>query len=139
MSDMSARVTASERAFHVEGYERIAYDLLYVDGVFELANTELADCYRDYGRALMVIDETVYRLYRQRIDDYFAHHGITLSGNACLDKYLADYLSDGTVPRGGGEADAVCQKVPDPTPLSTKAAPKSAGGSELHGLLGFRG
>ena len=32
MSDMTARVTASDRYFHVEGYERIAYDLVYVDG-----------------------------------------------------------------------------------------------------------
>ena len=67
------------------------------------------------------------------------NHGITLSGNACLDKYLANYLTDGTVPRGGGEADAVCQALPDPKPLSTKAARTSAGGSALHGLLGFRG
>jgi demethyl-4-deoxygadusol synthase len=79
MSDMIARVTASHNTFRVEGYERIAYDLVYVDGVFEPGNTDLADCYRDYGRVLMVIDETVYRLYRQRIDDYFAHHGIALT------------------------------------------------------------
>lgn len=79
MSDLTAQVTASARSFRVEGYERIAYDLVYVDGVFDPANTDLADCYRDYGRALMVIDETVYRLYRQAIDDYFAHHGIALT------------------------------------------------------------
>jgi demethyl-4-deoxygadusol synthase len=79
MSDLTARVTASDRSFHVEGYERIAYDLVYVDGVFDPANADLADCYRPYGRALMVIDETVYGLYRDRIDAYFAHHGIELS------------------------------------------------------------
>ncbi|MEU5096928.1 alpha/beta hydrolase [Streptomyces sp. NPDC020996] len=67
------------------------------------------------------------------------NHGITLSGNTCLDKYLAAYLSDGTVPRGGGEADAVCQKLPDPKPLSSRAAAPSAHGSALHGLLGTRG
>ena len=79
MSDLTARVTASDRSFHVEGYERIAYDLVYVDGVFDPANTDLADCYRPYGRALMVIDETVYELYRARIDEYFDHHGIALT------------------------------------------------------------
>lgn len=67
------------------------------------------------------------------------NHGITLSGNACLDKYLATYLTDGEVPHGGGEADAVCQTLPDPKPLSTKATSTSSRGSTLHTLLGHRG
>ncbi|GGJ33134.1 peptidase [Streptomyces brasiliensis] len=67
------------------------------------------------------------------------NHGITLSGNACLDKYLSTYLTNGKVPRGRGEADAVCEKTPDPKPLAAKAASTSARGSTLHGLLGFRG
>ncbi|MGW1170234.1 alpha/beta hydrolase [Streptomyces sp. NPDC001153] len=66
------------------------------------------------------------------------NHGITLSGNACLDRYLAAYLTDGRVPRGKGVADAVCAKSPDPKPLAAKAASTSARGSALHGLLGFR-
>lgn len=79
MSDLTARVTASERNFHVEGYERISYDLSYVDGVFDIDNTQLADAYRRYGRTLMVIDEVVYDLYRDSIDAYFDHHGIDLT------------------------------------------------------------
>ncbi|MER7719795.1 alpha/beta hydrolase [Streptomyces flaveolus] len=67
------------------------------------------------------------------------NHGITLSGNACLDEHLAAYLTDGTVPRGAGEADAVCATLPDPEPLESKAASTSSQGSTLHGLLGFRG
>jgi hypothetical protein len=44
------------------------------------------------------------------------------------------------VPRSGGEVDAVCPKLPDPTPLAAaKTASGSTGGSELHGMLGFRG
>ncbi|WP_343997356.1 alpha/beta hydrolase [Streptomyces thermocarboxydovorans] len=67
------------------------------------------------------------------------NHGITLSGNACLDRHLAAYLTDGTVPRGAqGEADAVCEALPDPTPPASKAAPSTARGSTLHNLLGFR-
>ncbi|GHI02954.1 peptidase [Streptomyces cellostaticus] len=68
------------------------------------------------------------------------NHGITLSGNACLDRYLAAYLTDGTVPHGTGDADAVCPKSPDPKPLTEteKAASASSRGSTLHGLLGFR-
>lgn len=73
------------------------------------------------------------------VEEGGGNHGISLSGNACLDKYLAAYLTDGTVPRGGGEADAVCQALPDPEPLASKAASTSSRGSTLHGLLGFRG
>ncbi|MFF8997572.1 alpha/beta hydrolase [Streptomyces achromogenes] len=69
------------------------------------------------------------------------NHGITLSGNACLDRYLAAYLADGTVPRGTGAADAVCARSPEPEPPTVKSAVKSAvvsRGAVLHGLLGFR-
>ena len=59
MSDLQARVTNSPRAFHVEGYEKIEYDLVYVDGVFGPDSLELAETYGPYGRALMVVDETV--------------------------------------------------------------------------------
>ncbi|MCN9242677.1 alpha/beta hydrolase [Streptomyces sp. RY43-2] len=67
------------------------------------------------------------------------NHGVTLSGNACLDRHLTAYLADGKVPRGRGEADAVCARRPDPKPLRTKAAPASSPGSTLHGLLGHHG
>ena len=66
------------------------------------------------------------------------NHGITLSGNTCLDKHLAAYLTDGTVPRGTGESDAVCEAQPDPKPLNAKVASASPQGAELHALLGFR-
>ncbi|MGW1816096.1 alpha/beta hydrolase [Streptomyces sp. NPDC002125] len=68
------------------------------------------------------------------------NHGITLSGNACLDAYLADYLTDGTLPRGeGGGADAVCDALPEPKPAPATKAGANTKGSTLHGLLGFRG
>ncbi|MFJ8822939.1 alpha/beta hydrolase [Streptomyces sp. NPDC102467] len=77
------------------------------------------------------------------VEEGGGNHGVTLSGNACLDKHLATYLASGKVPRGGGEDDAVCKKLPDPKPPNAKAAsPVSAtpgGGATLHGLLGFRG
>lgn len=79
MSNLKAEVTATDRAFHVEGYEKISYDLVYVDGVFTIDNPELADSYRPYGRALMVVDDTVYEIYGEAIRAYFDHHGITLS------------------------------------------------------------
>lgn len=44
------------------------------------------------------------------------NHGVTLSGNACLDGYLNTYLADGTVPANRGLIDATCAKSPDPGP-----------------------
>jgi demethyl-4-deoxygadusol synthase len=79
MSDMQARVINSPRAFHVEGYEKIEYDLVYADGVFSPDNPELADTYRPYGRVLMVVDETVYGLYGREIHAYFDQHDIELT------------------------------------------------------------
>src|SRR6201995_565879 len=79
MSNMQAQVTVSDRTFHVRGYEKIEYDLIYVDGVFSIDRSELADSYRPYGRALMVIDETVYELYGDQIRNYFAHYDIRLT------------------------------------------------------------
>ncbi|MET7409651.1 alpha/beta hydrolase [Streptomyces parvulus] len=78
------------------------------------------------------------------VEEGGGNHGITLSGNSCLDGHLAAYLADGTVPRGPGaagtgEPDAVCAALPEPEPLESKAASTSSRGSTLHGLLGFRG
>ncbi|MET7594225.1 MULTISPECIES: alpha/beta hydrolase [unclassified Streptomyces] len=72
------------------------------------------------------------------VEEKGGNHGITLSGNACLDKHLAAYLTSGEVPRGDGGADAVCKAQPDPKPLSAKKKGASRG-STLHGLLGFHG
>ncbi|MBJ7904047.1 alpha/beta fold hydrolase [Streptomyces sp. DSM 110735] len=74
------------------------------------------------------------------VEEGGGNHGVTLSGNDCLDKYLADYLADGTVPRGRGVADATCEKSPEPEPAprTAKRAASVARGSTLHGLLGFR-
>lgn len=84
---------------------------------------------------------TVHRLLRGSslvVERGGGNHGITLSGNTCLDSYLTAYLTDGSVPRGGGEADAVCAAEPDPKPLDAKAAWTSSRGADLHDLLGFR-
>ncbi|MFJ8651073.1 alpha/beta hydrolase [Streptomyces rochei] len=87
---------------------------------------------------------TAHRLLRGSglvVEEGGGNHGITLSGNTCLDEHLAAYLADGTVPEGAGtgEADAVCPALPEPKPLESKAASTSSRGSTLHGLLGFRG
>jgi 3-dehydroquinate synthase len=76
---VSPTVTASDRTFHVEAYEKIDYSLQIVDGVFSPENTELADSYRAFGRCLMVVDATVYALHQDRIHAYFDHHDVALT------------------------------------------------------------
>src|ERR1700712_6042610 len=71
--------TATETAFHIEGYQKIDYSLLYVDGAFAVGNSEIADSYRPLGRCLLVVDQTVYGLYGEQIRGYFEHHGIELT------------------------------------------------------------
>jgi pimeloyl-ACP methyl ester carboxylesterase len=90
---------------------------------------------------------TVHRLLRHSslvVEERGANHGVTLSGNACLDGHLVKYLATGAVPRGsGGPADAVCQALPDPKPKAatgtTSVSPTRTTDADqgLHGLLGW--
>ena len=79
MSSVDATLTATESSFHVEGRESIDFSLVYSRGVFDVDNTDLAESYRPYGRCLMVVDEAVQELHGDRIEAYFAHHGIELT------------------------------------------------------------
>ncbi|KAA0022274.1 sedoheptulose 7-phosphate cyclase [Antrihabitans cavernicola] len=78
-SHVESTFTATDAAFRIEAYEKIDYSLLCVDGVFAIENTELADSYARFGRALMVVDPTVYGLYGEQMHAYFDHHGIALT------------------------------------------------------------
>ncbi|MFG3496940.1 alpha/beta hydrolase [Streptomyces sp. NPDC047928] len=81
------------------------------------------------------------------VEEGSGNHAVTLSGNACVDRYLARYLATGEVPRGdgGGGADAVCATLPDPKPAPRTGGPAkdgtkaATGGAALHGLLGRPG
>ncbi|MFJ5772994.1 alpha/beta hydrolase [Streptomyces sp. NPDC093094] len=84
-----------------------------------------------------VLTHTLLRGSSLVVEEGGGNHGVTLSGNACLDRHLNAYLTDGTVPRGSGEADAVCEALPDPGPAGARSTPSR--GTVLHGLLGFRG
>jgi 3-dehydroquinate synthetase len=71
--------TATDTAFHIEAYEKIDYSLLYVDGAFNVENTEIADSYGHLGRCLMVIDDAVYALNGEQMRAYFDYHHIDLT------------------------------------------------------------
>lgn len=79
MAGIKATFTSTDCAFHIEGYEKIDFSLLYVNGAFKIGNPEIAESYAPFRRCLMVIDQTVYGLYRQQIDRYFAHYQIDLT------------------------------------------------------------
>ncbi|MXG89285.1 sedoheptulose 7-phosphate cyclase [Nocardioides flavescens] len=78
-SSPASTVEATETAFHVEAYEKIDYQLTMVTGVFDVAQVQLADAYRPFGRCLAVVDETVLELYGDQMRAYFEHHGLELS------------------------------------------------------------
>jgi demethyl-4-deoxygadusol synthase len=79
MTNVRATFQATETAFHVEGYEKIDFSLLYVDGAFAIENAEIAESYSQFGRCLMVVDEVVYGLYSEQIQTYFQHYQIDLT------------------------------------------------------------
>lgn len=79
MSNVQANFKATPTAFHVEGYEKIEFSLVYVNGAFDVKNTELAESYRNFGRCLAVVDANVNRLYGYQIQDYFKHYNIDLT------------------------------------------------------------
>lgn len=79
MGDINATFTSTDRAFHIEGYEKIDFSLLYVSGAFKIENPEIADSYRQFGRCLMVVDRNVFGLYGEQMQDYFKHYDIDLT------------------------------------------------------------
>lgn len=83
MSDLKATVSettsgSGHAGFHVEGYEKIEYDFTFIDGVFNVDNPNLADCYKRWQRCLAVTDLNIYNVYGKQMERYFQHYGIEL-------------------------------------------------------------
>jgi len=79
MSIVETQLEVTETAFHIEGYQKIEYSLVYVDGAFDIANSEIAESYQKLGRCLAVVDANVNRLHGQQIQSYFKHYNIDLT------------------------------------------------------------
>ena len=79
MGIVQSKVEATESAFHVEAYEKIEYSLVYVDGIFDINNSELAECYQKFGRCLAVVDSNVYKHFSSKMQQYFEHYNIDLT------------------------------------------------------------
>jgi demethyl-4-deoxygadusol synthase len=78
MSIAYTQLSATDTTFRVEGYEKIDYSLIYVDGVFDLHNPQLAESYRQFGRCLAVVDANIERLYGHSLRNYFKYYEIEL-------------------------------------------------------------
>ena len=78
MSDLKATVEETKNGFSVDGYEKISYDFIFLDGVFNTKNPQLADCYKRWGRVLAVTDQNVYDIYGEQIERYFGHYDLNL-------------------------------------------------------------
>ena len=79
MSIVQSKFEATDTAFHVEGYEKIEFSLIYVNGVFDIKNPELAETYKEFGRCLAVIDANVNKFYGSQIKEYFQHYNLDLT------------------------------------------------------------
>ncbi len=79
MGKVQAKFEATDNAFHVEGYEKIEFSLSFVNRLFDVKNTELAESYRSFGRCLAVVDHNVNRFYGSEIKQYFKYYDIDLT------------------------------------------------------------
>ncbi|KAF1838634.1 Dehydroquinate synthase-like protein [Decorospora gaudefroyi] len=79
MSDLKASVAETKNGFHVEGYEKIEYDFSFLDGVFDPANNNLAQCYERWGRCLAVMDLNIFNIYGDEMQKYFDHYNLPLT------------------------------------------------------------
>ncbi|MGG6265774.1 sedoheptulose 7-phosphate cyclase [Leptolyngbya sp. AN03gr2] len=79
MSSVEARVEATDQSFHLEGYEKIEFNLDLIEGLFEVGHSALADNYRALGRCLAVVDHNVDRLYGDQLRSYFEYYEIDLT------------------------------------------------------------
>lgn len=72
-------VSSTSDGFSVTAFQRVDFEVTFTDGVFDLTNPQLAECYQPLRRCLAVVDYNVLSLYGEQIRQYFAHHNIKLT------------------------------------------------------------
>ncbi|KAG4442016.1 hypothetical protein IFR05_002484 [Cadophora sp. M221] len=77
-TNLQAVLEKVDKGFLVEGVETISYQFQFVDGVFHVENSNLAECYEQWGRALAIVDSAVLDLYGGAMKNYFEHYRIQL-------------------------------------------------------------
>jgi len=79
MSNIQAQFSTTSTGFRVEGYEKIEFDFQFVDRLFDIYQPDLASYYTTLKRCLVIVDDTVNRLYGSQLHHYFQHYGIELT------------------------------------------------------------
>ncbi|KZV66352.1 2-epi-5-epi-valiolone synthase [Peniophora sp. CONT] len=79
MSELTAQVNPTANGFAVTGHEEINYGFQFADNIFDTKHDHLAAIYKPWGRVLLVTDTNVNRLYSEKWNAYFEHHGIPLT------------------------------------------------------------
>lgn len=79
MGEIQAKFEATETTFRVEGYEKIEFSLCFVNRLFDVNNTQIAESYKSFGRCLAVVDHNVNRLYGSEIKQYFKNYDIDIN------------------------------------------------------------
>ena len=69
-------ILATPKGYSCSSGLEIAHTYQFVDGVFNQANPELADMYKDYKRVLAIVDHNVFDMYEEQMIDYFNSHGV---------------------------------------------------------------
>ncbi len=81
----AGEITHSDRelSFEVTATYQLKSEVKVVKGIFEIANSILADIYRSRGRCVAIVDQTVDQLYGESIRNYFNAHEIPLELLSC--------------------------------------------------------
>lgn len=64
---------------NVQSSSETSYNYYFVNDMFDIANPQIADQYRDYGRCLCMMDTNLEALYADKMKAYFEHHGLPLT------------------------------------------------------------
>lgn len=51
----------------------------FVDNIFDVKHTHLADIYKKWNRCLLITDQIVHDAYADQMKGYFKHHDIPLT------------------------------------------------------------
>jgi len=66
----------NKKSFEVTATYQLKSKIQVADDILDVNNSIIADQYREYGRCVAVVEQTVNELYGERLGKYFEHHKI---------------------------------------------------------------
>lgn len=63
----------------VQSKSETSYNYHFIDGLFDVANADLANQYRTHGRCLAIMDTNLESLYGEKMHAYFEYHNLPLT------------------------------------------------------------